>query len=396
MTRAVFLRWAERLKRAHAAIALMAMNGVVAGIGLNGLLAAFPRSWGPVAPADRELGRMAALHGLDAVSKAYPGWSRTELSTLLGETQAGLDIEYEPFTSYRPRPLHGRFLNIAPGHYRNVREQGPWPPDPAACNIFVFGGSTTFGIGVPDADTIPSRLGDALNAESGRRVRVYNFGRPGYVAFQERLLFAQLLSAGRVPALAVFVDGLNEFYTWPRPVTADLMRRELAAAASDGWQRRSVEWLRDLPMGRAARVLASRLGVKRAPQVLTQPRASAADAVSEWLANKALGEALAADFGARALFVWQPVPWVGYDLRYHVFGTEAARARPAELPPGYALIDAWRKRAPEAGFLWLADAQAQRRDNLYVTETHYTPAFAAEIARAIARHVATNGLLACR
>ena len=65
------------------------------------------------------------------------------------------------------------------------RNQGPWPPDDHDYNMFVFGGSTTFGYGVPDEQTIASHLQEVLSHQTAREVRVYNFGRGMYRSSQE-------------------------------------------------------------------------------------------------------------------------------------------------------------------------------------------------------------------
>src|SRR5262249_43078007 len=136
---------------------------------------------------------------------------REDLLTLQRETRASLLMEYEPFTESRPPVVRGRFVNVSAPGFRLVPDQGPWPPDPAAFTIFVFGGSTTFGTGVADAETIPAQLPPQFTAAPcARPVHVYNFARPGYFSVQERILFEQLLLAGHHPDLAIFVDGLNE------------------------------------------------------------------------------------------------------------------------------------------------------------------------------------------
>src|SRR5712692_8851921 len=46
----------------------------------------------------------------------------------------------------------------------------------------------------------------------GVAVRVYKFGAGYYFSTGERVQFEQLLLAGSVPDVAVFVDGLNDFF----------------------------------------------------------------------------------------------------------------------------------------------------------------------------------------
>lgn len=93
-----------------------------------------------------------------------------------------------------------------------VEDEGPWPPAKSNLNIFVFGGSTTFGYGIADGETIASALQRKLANSSSKPIRIYNFGRGHYYSTQERILFSNLLGAGTVADVAVFIDGLNEFY----------------------------------------------------------------------------------------------------------------------------------------------------------------------------------------
>jgi hypothetical protein len=289
-------------------------------------------------------------------------------------------------------------VNVSPAGYRLVRRQGPWPPRPDPFNVFVFGGSTTFGMGVADAETIPSLLADRLDEGCGLPVQVYNFGRPGYLSRQEAILFEQLLLAGRIPNLAVFIDGLNEFFIWPRPLAADQMRAALA-----GWSHapapRRLEWLDGLPLGRLARALRARVHPEQ-PQALALAREAlpAEQALAEWQASARLAEAVARAYGVRALFVWQPVPAYKYDTSHHLFLDDSSVARWTlpRLRRGYELLDALRQqRDPVDHFLWLADIQQERSENLYVSEFHYRPPLAEAIASRIAQALREKALLAC-
>lgn len=80
---------------------------------------------------------------------------------------------------------------------------------PTSRNVFVFGGSTTFGSGVADDDTMPAHLQRVLQ-RSRDRVRVYNLGQPSYRFIDEIYLLLDRLRERRAPTVAVFYDGINE------------------------------------------------------------------------------------------------------------------------------------------------------------------------------------------
>lgn len=163
-------------------------------------------AWYQVMPAGRP-DPVSEKYGFSQVVQNYPGMNRTALRELLRETWSR-PMAFEPFTQFKERATMGRFVNVSPHGFRLSKNQGPWPPSPEAVNVFLFGGSTVFNYGLPDEQTIAFFLQGFLNeAGSGPPVRVYNFGRGHYYSSQECVLFEQLLSAGFVPAIAVFLDG---------------------------------------------------------------------------------------------------------------------------------------------------------------------------------------------
>ena len=88
---------------------------------------------------------------------------------------------FEPYVQFRERPRVGQFVNISPDGFRLNAKEGRKAFDPDAKAVFVFGGSTAFGYGVRDQDTIAAHL-EAIFRERQpeQRVAVYNFGRGYY------------------------------------------------------------------------------------------------------------------------------------------------------------------------------------------------------------------------
>ena len=145
----------------------------------------------------------------ESVYVAYPGWDRAEVDALLGETW-NRPLTFHPYTVFQEGESSGRYVNVDRRGFRHVENRGPWPPDTMNFNIFLFGGSTVFGYGLPDDLTIASRLQSIVDEVDPRTVRVYNFGCAYYFSTQERILFENLLVTGFVPDLAIFIDGLND------------------------------------------------------------------------------------------------------------------------------------------------------------------------------------------
>ena len=114
-------------------------------------------------------------------------------------------LAYQPYTVWSRRD-HGRLVSVdEEGHRRTL----PRPEDPAVPELWTFGGSTTWGMGVPDAHTMPSQLA-AEFARWGVDVRVRNLGKTGFVSTQEVLLLIRELQRGRRPTWVVVYDGANE------------------------------------------------------------------------------------------------------------------------------------------------------------------------------------------
>jgi len=368
------VRAPTRLKRWYDATLVALGKAVLLFLLLNLLLYIVIRVKRPPTGADP-----LSRYGADQLQMAYPGWQREDVKTLLKETYR--PSEYEPFTGFRDRPFRGRFVNVDPAGFRFSKNQAPWPPRTEAFNVFVFGGSTTFGVGLPDDETIASYLEECAPANHSRGpLAVYNFGRQAYFSSQELILFQQLLKAGFVPQVAVFIDGINEFlFDTGRPRFTDKFRRVM-----DGVPDSSP--LDNVPVVKAAQWLRDR-GTKPQPRNATNNADPAIleGVINRWLANKRMIEVVAGGFGVRTIFVWQPVPTYKYDLRYHVFLSNSSRLPPDQWMPrdhyGYALMESMRAQGrlgPDV--LWLADMQQDKHENLYVDRVHYNARFSREIA----------------
>jgi hypothetical protein len=363
----------------RAAILFVALNVLVAiALKVRWLL---PARFQPMGAAAQRL-------GLERLSAAYPEMSRKDLARFLAERAAVNRLEYEAFTEFRQRPVRGEFINVSEKGYRWVKDQGPWPPRPDAFNVFVFGGSTAYGDGLPDDVALPSALQQVLPALGGKRARVYNFARPGYYSSQERILFEQLLLAKVPMDAAVFVDGVNEVRAVESPEqphwSASATER-IAALVDESNRHQTLHVLgllaQSLPVTRVAlKSLANARVI--APQALPDESGAA----ERWLSNVRITRAVAARFSVPTLFVWQPMPLYEYDTRFHVPGGELARLAP--IARMYQALRRDLDARPAEGILWLADVQKSRQENFYVDEVHYTARFSKELAEDIAKRLA--------
>jgi hypothetical protein len=383
-----------RLATTYRTLAIVLLNALVGLLVLNGVVAAglhFTDRLGWTRPIDPELGSpllqiatLRAAHQLadrfvargsqvlaldDAqLGAIYPGWPRARVAALLEESR-GRALRFDPWTQFREKPFRGTFFHIVELGYRLIRDPGPWPMDRAAHNVWVFGGSTTFGYGLPDEQTIPSHLQEALRARyPGVPIHVYNLGQGYFYSAQELALFTSLLTAGPAwsgpPEMAVFVDGINEHQA--EPFFTDTLRRLVRSPWASSFSTPAGESLSD---GGAI--------------------------VERWLRNKRAAEGVAQAFGVKTLFVWQPAPDWRYDLRNHPLWWEGMPKPPGSGPvfgssPHYAAMEKVRSEHPErlgGDLLWLGDLQQGENRPLYVDRLHYTGAFSRQIAEAIAARI---------
>ena len=136
----------------------------------------------------------------DHQQESYAHMSESEIKDLLNSTW-GYGWEYEPWTGFREKKRNTNFVNINENGIRLNKKNEVIKLDQS---IWFFGGSTTFGYGVADFETIPAYLNNRSNTN------VINFGRGYYYSAQENLLLTQFLKKKIRPKKVIFLDGVNE------------------------------------------------------------------------------------------------------------------------------------------------------------------------------------------
>jgi hypothetical protein len=324
------------------------------------------------------------------VSRLYPDMSVKDATDLLSETWTR-PLEFDTFTVFKERPYRGKYVNVSEDGFRVGRDQGPWPPDRKAhFVVFVFGGSTAFGYGVADKDTIPSYLQQLLpRIDPGREVRVYNFGRGFYYSSQERILFEKLILADRIPDLAVFIDGLNEFLLeQDEPASTQGFR---ATIRTPGWAA-GLAWL---PFSKFAIALRNRIRERQTASAsvsgdfYNRPKLFH-KLLQRYLDNKQMIENVAQCFSIPTLFVWQPVPTYKYDIAYHI-APVAFSWRVQYTKYAYPMMAEIVARGEVGPICWCADIQQDVKKPLYVDFVHYNPELSRMTAACIADKFAKIG-----
>lgn len=383
-------RWLENYK----ATAVILCNTALLFLALNLLFLWF--GWLSAEPPGQ---RLVNKYGLDKLRAAHPKLNDAEILQLQEETW-GRHLSYEPFTEFKEGEFAGKHLNVSPAGFRLGQEPAPWPPDPQRLSVFVFGGSTTFGYGVADAETLPAQLQAQLRRSvPAKPVCVYNFGRGFFASTQERILFQQLLLQGRRPAIAVFVDGVNDA-VFPADASALSADLDVAVRRKNG-QLRDLGILGRLPLLRPVEWLLTDASDARSRELalwhLVNPSGQppSLEQMTQWvgtryLTNARLSAAVGRELGVRTLFVWQPCPFYQFDPARFPFkftaGDHFVRASYEHLARRE------RKEMPEH-FLWLAEGQEAFAGPLYVDAAHYSPSFNAVLAGRIADWLKASGWL---
>ena len=341
--------------------------------------------------------RMGSVRKRFTDMAAYVRLTPEEANRFLDEQEQsfGLGFEYAPWVQFRHSEFHGKLLNTDASGYRRTRTPAIRNPHAPTTRINVFGGSTTFGFGVPDDHTIPSYLQATLDATSpAASFLVRNFGQSYYYSSQEMTLFLSLLKAGHVPHTAVFIDGTNDIFLLAlqrdepffTPRTTQLWDAARGATAPEGL--RLPSWI---PMVRLSKVLSRRIygeqnGVEPSNRFITDDsqlteseRKAIVDYVtSRYESNRRLIRTACREYAVRCLFVWQPHPAYRYNRSLHrTFPYEGAS------PEYIRQIFEHMSKDQSPDFLFLGDLLADVHEKVFVDDMHYNEPMNERIARRI-------------
>lgn len=323
---------------------------------------------------------------------AYGSSDLDRLKAIRAETERAAQVRYRPLVEYAMVPFKGRHVTIdADG----VRGSGGHAASADTPLVVVLGGSTSFGLGLADDETIPARLAQSL-AAADKPVRMMNVSALSWYSSQERIALERLLTQGVKPALAIFIDGLSDFQNCASPDRSALSER---LARTAGLSKNPSIWSEITARSHLIR-LWYRLSDVAHPE---SPHHSTACQTQEDLdrailrldTNRRLISGMADQLGFKVLFVQQPVPTYQFDNT----------RRPVPLGPeglkdflgsgrAYPRMEEMRSagRLLEDRVLWLAGLESGT-GAAYLDAVHYSPDYSKLIAETLARHIQDNGLL---
>ncbi len=306
----------------------------------------------------------------------------TEFNTAWGD-------HFEPYIHWNRDEFSGRFINVdSDGVRRTVKSA---PPE-SSQKIFMFGGSTMWGTGAPDGQTIPSYVQAMLGAGAD----VYNYGESAYVSAQELNALLLLLAQGHVPDVVVFYDGVNDGYAGayspaiPRdPHNLRLRDSVKKPIVLEIISRSNYKKLFNLFAGKG------KFGAwdeKIAP-LIPQNSVGVVDAYEAHIRQV---KALATEYGFEAYFFWQPNlfsltrgPLTSYE-QMTIDGES-----PTLVSSQKAVYEVAKKRFSNRrheNIFFLGNAFDEVQDPIYIDWHHVGPNGNEIIAQAMVRSLRSNGL----
>ena len=122
-------------------------------------------------------------------------------------------LNFNPHTIWRNSECSSLFYNVNSNGVRKTDNTYIKNKDKLH-KIFVFGGSTTFGTGVEDSQTIPSHLSRIFNNENNSlNYEVTNYGASAFILDQDLNTFLKLLKNGEKPNTVIFYGGFNDVFS---------------------------------------------------------------------------------------------------------------------------------------------------------------------------------------
>jgi lysophospholipase L1-like esterase len=294
--------------------------------------------------------------------------------------------QYTPFIGWTRKDYTGRYINIKDGHRQTYRPSMNSKP---VLRLYIFGGSFTWGTGGRDDYTIASYL-VKLAGQEGMYVEAENYAESAFVNWQSVIRFAELCAEGKVPDIAIFVEGVND-------VGAKLQTPYLKRVHANFPEWR--EWVEqhDDPrkwfeknslLHKVARRLGYGLEERRARETIlsTEPervQRLAHEIVTTYQENAAFVRKLAEAYGFKAWFFWQPM----VSTKKHPTAVERTYVDDF----GNAMTDVYRAATQEIrshGFaIDLSTSFDDQDRTIYIDQAHITEVGNEIIAKNIYGHI---------
>ena len=295
-------------------------------------------------------------------------------------------LRFDPYRSFWARPVATRYINVD-SLGRRVTVQPPFDPATAK-RVYMFGGSTMWGFTARDSFTIPSLTAAALKARGVENVEVENLAQGAYNSMQEATTLLVELANGRVPDVAVFLDGYNDMatagkYGEPGHTYGDEGIQQQISLGTRGF------WGELIGLGRHSMLVArlrGAIGLEGTSTAWHDPKSFCGSVAAYYRNVRTSVAALGDGYGFRSLAFLQP----SQALTNKPMTTwEKALYQPKNVRPCAASIDS--AMADQAGKTYFSLASLFDQDTATVfvdLDAHVTETANAVIAAAIADQIA--------
>ena len=278
---------------------------------------------------------------------------------------------YASYIAWERRPFSGKAINIDANNMRLTAHSHCEDKD--AFTIWMFGGSTVWGAGVPDWLTVPSQLAE-MYEKDGRNVCVRNYAQDAYVDSQEvvQLTLELKKTDHRKPDIVIFYDGPGDVYETYQSGKAG--EHQNFHSMSNEFEKRSAPGsgnFQYLMSTNTARVLFLS-GQQSHMEGPKNPSFIAEETIRNYKDNVRFVQALSREYGFVPAFFWQPDISLGkkHLTKEEQIAADAARQRSPKLDEAnqaaYALIEA----DCSAPLFCIADAFDQADGTIYFDNAH--------------------------
>lgn len=292
---------------------------------------------------------------------------------------------YAPFKLWAGTSWRSRYINNEQGDSgtwrRTINPMSDGCASKRRVAVWVFGGSTVYGTGVPDWATLPSYLSRDLNATGSNCWIISNFGIEGYVSNQELLELLEQLKTGKQPDIAVFYDGVNDAAAAgasPGPPSAHFNYGTIKNRIEGSISGR-LDFIRQSYSMRAINGLLAAVRREQASVLVPeQVRAKAEATLDNYEQNLRLAKALSKPFNFELYCFWQPSLFYGHkpvvrfeQQVFEINGTAENKRWSRVIAQVYQ--EAQTRAAETGDFVFLGGLFDSVHEPTYIDEAHLGP-----------------------
>jgi lysophospholipase L1-like esterase len=301
--------------------------------------------------------------------------------------------EYFPFLLWGVSNWHGKYVNNdagKTGFWRRTVNPARDECKAHQVTVWTFGGSTVYGLGVPDWATLPSFLSRDLNATGSDCAVVSNFGVEGYVSNQELILLMEQLKAGGHPDIVIFYDGLNDACAAgpssgpPNPhFYFDVIKHRIEGSIKGRFDFVHNSYTLRL----AGRIRGGIFPQHSSPSVLAESHTKSVAALDNYESNLSVARALAKAYNFRLYCFWQP------SLFYGQKPLVPFEKQLSALKESWSLIitavyeEANTRAASMGSYVFLGNMFDSVPEPIYIDEGHLGPRGNELVAQAVTRYI---------